>query len=176
LVFCNNWVRSGFALWYFVIDTIRREYKMSKQTIISIDPGVSGGIAWRDKDKIVHAIRMPTGLADIADQIRSIVVENKISIAVMEKTGTYMPGNSGPGAVTFARHCGNLEAILYTLGISTKQVSPQKWQKCLGALPKDKKERKQAIKEWVARRHPELTVTLPTADALAILECSEKLE
>lgn len=150
--------------------------RKNNSVLMAIDPGVGGGIAWRCIEGIVHAIKMPTGLADIADKIRSIKVENPGITAIMEKTGTYMPGNSGVGAVTFARHCGNLEAILYTLGIPTEQVAPQRWQKCLGALPKEKKERKLAIKEWTSRRHPELTITLQTADALAILDCAHKLE
>ena len=40
----------------------------------------------------------------------------------------------------------------------------------LGTLPKDKAQRKRAIREAMAVRHPHLTVTLATADALAILE------
>ena len=58
-----------------------------------------------------------------------------------------MPGNSGPAAATFARHCGHLEAILYVLGIPTEQVAPGVWQRSLGELPKDKPERKRAIRE-----------------------------
>ena len=41
--------------------------------------------------------------------------------------------------------------------------------KALGPFPKDKKERKNAIKEKMARLYPHLSVTLKTADALGIL-------
>lgn len=135
--------------------------------IVAIDPGVSGGIAWTDSDGIVQSVPMPEGLSAQADFIRSIKTAE--TIAVMEKTGTYKPGNSGVAAATFARHCGNLEAILYVLGISTEQVAPQTWMKSLGALPKEKPDRKRAIKEWAARCYPHLSVTLKTADSLAIL-------
>lgn len=148
--------------------------KQKRMPILTIDPGVSGGIAWRDNEYELHSCQMPEGMSAIADELKSIVAANSGIIAVMERTGTYMPGQSGPGSVTFARHCGNLEAILYTLGVPTEQVAPQKWQKCLGALPKDKKLRKAAIKEWVARRYPDISVTLKTADALAMLACVEK--
>ena len=147
---------------------------INKGCILTIDPGLSGGIAWRDTEYDILTCSMPEGLAEIVDKLRSIQNENPGITAVIEKTGTYMPGNSGPGAVTFARHCGHIEAILYTLGIPTIQVTPQKWMKCIGALPKEKKERKNAIKEWVARRHPDIKVTLKTSDALALLECVEK--
>ncbi|MBU2051208.1 MAG: hypothetical protein KKH61_19850, partial [Gammaproteobacteria bacterium] len=91
-------------------------------------------------------------------------------IAIMERVGTYMPGNSGPAAATFARHCGNLEATLYMCGVSAEQVLPNKWMKVvMGEVPKDKKERKNKIKELMARKYPHLKVTLSTSDALGIL-------
>ena len=39
----------------------------------------------------------------------------------------------------------------------------------LGVLPKDKAERKRAIREEMARRFPGLEVTLKTADALGLM-------
>lgn len=80
-----------------------------------------------------------------------------------------MPGNSGPASCTFARHCGNIEAALYTLGIPFVEVLPTQWMKKVGALPKEKPERKKALKEFAARRYPHLSPTLKTADALALL-------
>lgn len=73
------------------------------------------------------------------------------------------------GACTFARHCGHLEAALYALGIPFTEVAPGVWMKRLGALPKDKRERKAMIRELMARRYPHLEVTLRTADALALV-------
>lgn len=136
---------------------------------LAIDPGVNGGIAWVDCDGVVRSVPMPEGMSAQADFIRQLRVMLSHFEAIMEKTGTYQPGNSGPGAATFARHCGNIEAILYCYGIPTIQVTPQKWQKLM-FLPKDKMERKRKIREEMARRHPHLHVTLKTADALAILE------
>lgn len=142
---------------------------MKPVMIIGIDPGLSGGIAWED-DGTVKAIPMPDGMSAQADFLIGLKVSSDKKLkCYMEKTGTYMPGNSGPAAATFARHCGCLEGILYTLGIPTEQVAPGVWQKKLGTLPKEKPERKRAIKEEMARRYPYLTVTLKTADALAIL-------
>lgn len=40
---------------------------MVTSTIIGIDPGKSGGIAWRHPGKLVEAQKMPATLADIAD-------------------------------------------------------------------------------------------------------------
>jgi hypothetical protein len=137
--------------------------------ILSIDPGASGGFAWIDRDGITHAEAMPKGMTAQADRLRSLTVELPGLLAVMEKTGTARPTDAKGSAVKFGRHCGNLEAALYVLGIPTEQIPPATWMKTLGALPKDKAERKRAIKEEVARRFPHLTVTLKTADALGLL-------
>lgn len=144
-----------------------------KQRIIAIDPGANGGIAWVDNDDIVRAEKMPEGMtaqADFIMQLRSGLTGPMT--AILEKVGTYVKGNSGPAAAKFARHCGNIEAALYVLGVQLFPpggVAPQVWMKALGSLPKDKQERKRAIKECMARVYPHLTVTLYTADALGLL-------
>jgi len=137
--------------------------------LLAIDPGAAGGLVWVDQDGVTHAEPMPQGMTAQADRLRALAAELPGLVAILEKTGGYMPGNSGPAAVTFARHCGHLEAILYSLGIAADQVAPGVWQRALGELPKDKRVRKRAIRELMARRFPALSVTLKTADALGIL-------
>ncbi len=137
--------------------------------ILAIDPGASGGYAWRDAEGIVHAAALPEGMTAQIDALRELRAALPGLTAIMERVGGYMPGNSGPASCTFARHCGHLEAALYTLGIPVRQVAPQTWMKSLGALPREKADRKRAIRELMARRYPHLTVTLATADALGIL-------
>ena len=138
------------------------------KSLIAIDLGAGGGIASIEHGS-VRVEPMPDGLTAMVDLLVSIKAHCPDIRAVIEKTGGYMPGNSGPASVKFARHCGHIEAALYALGIPTEQVAPTVWQKALGALPKDKAERKRAIKEEMARRFPGLNVTLKTADALGIL-------
>lgn len=138
--------------------------------LLTIDPGASGGYAWRDMEGIVWAKALPDGMTAQIDALRDLTTALPGVTAVVEKVGGYMPGNSGPAACTFARHCGHLEAALYTMWVPVRQVAPQTWMKTLGALPREKADRKRAIKELMARRHPHLTVTLATADALGILE------
>ena len=148
---------------------------MSNHPIIAIDPGASGGIAWTDIYGSVCAEKMPDGMAAQIDRLREIVAFGSGSIgAVMERVGGYMPGNAGPGAVKFARHCGHIEAALYCMGVPTEQVGAAQWMQVCGPLPKgmdaeSKRARKNAIKDAVARRFPHLSVTLATADALGIL-------
>ena len=137
--------------------------------ILCIDPGASGGIAYMASDGRVHAIPMPATMTEQIDAIREIVAEVPTITAIIEKVGFHRPGNSAVATAKFARHCGHLEAALYTWGIPYTEVSPAVWMRALGTLPKDKADRKRAIKEIVARRFPHLAVTLKTADALGIL-------
>jgi len=143
--------------------------------MIAIDPGAGGGIAWRDRDGAAQAVPMPEGMAAQVDAMRGLVAALPAGVgAVVERVGGYMPGNSGPAAATFARHCGHVEAALYCLGVPLLAwPTPQKWMRELGAWPKEKGDRKRAIKEWAARRFPRLRVTLATADALALLVWGE---
>lgn len=145
--------------------------------LISIDPGANGGIACQDNDGRVWADPMPDGMTEIYNHIRELTLDMDTVRAVMERTGGYMPGNSGPAAATFARHCGHLEMALFALKIPCEQVAPQTWMKSLKLptnlkncpLPKIKQIRKNTIKEMMQRLYPHLKVTLKTSDALGLL-------
>jgi hypothetical protein len=137
------------------------------KTLLAIDPGASGGFAWIDDDGIVQACNMPTGMSEQIDKLRELACDGYD--VVIENVGFHMPGNSATATAKFARHVGHLEAAAYTLAMPVTYVAPQTWQKALGTWPKDKKERKNAIKEAMARRYPHLSVNLKTADALGIL-------
>lgn len=140
------------------------------RAIIAIDPGQSGGFATIDADGTERACHMPDGMTAIVDALLAQRTMLGGSVrAVIENVGFSMPGNGKVGTATFARHVGHLEAALYCLGIPTEKVSPQKWQKSLGAFSKDYDQRKKQIKELMARRYPHIVVTLATADALGML-------
>jgi len=141
---------------------------MRKQ-LICIDPGASGAFCYYDQDEIVRAENMPQTMPEIADRLRELSVQHPDIRCVMEKVGFHVAGNNASASAKFARHCGNLEAILYVLGIPTEQVTPQKWMKRLGSLPREKTARKNKIKEIVATRFPHIRATLKNSDALGIL-------
>jgi hypothetical protein len=142
--------------------------------VLAIDPGAGGGFAVLRADGEVVAFPMPDGMTAQIDALRSLATIPHIR-AVVEKVGFHRPGNSATATATFARHVGHLEAALYCLCIPVEQVAPGVWMKHLGELPKDKAERKRAIKEEMARRHPNLAVTLMTADALGILAWATRI-
>ena len=132
--------------------------------ILAIDPGASGAMVYSD-DGFIISFNMPKGMTAQVDLIGEYIVDE----IVMEKVGGYRPGNSGPAAVKFARHVGNLEAAIYTLKIPVKLVAPNVWMKSLGIHAKDKAERKREIRELMQRTYPKIKVTLSNADALGIL-------
>ncbi len=88
--------------------------------------------------------------------------------AVMEKVNS-MPSDGHMQAFRFGENFGVLQGLLAGLGIPYDFASPQAWQKRVGALPKEKGDRKNALKAFAQRRYPHLKVTLATADALAML-------
>jgi len=137
--------------------------------LLAIDPGASGGFAWVDYDGIVQAESMPVGMTAVVDRMRELAAELVGIVGVVEKVGLWMPGDHPNAATKFARHCGQIEAGLYSLGIPFEDVAPGVWMKSLGVLPKEKADRKRMIRELMARRYPHLRVTLDTADALGLL-------
>ena len=157
--------------------------------IIAIDPGLSGGIAWEKNGK-VEAVKMPDTPKGIYNYLHFELeadFENE-KICYLEKVGS-MPKQRCSGTWTFAEHYGAIKAILMCLEIPMVEVSPQKWQRAIGAsrpsLPKNatpsqkeanKREGKHKIKQIVEARYPSLKITLATADALGILMYAEREE
>ena len=163
----------------------------AKPGLIAIDPGASGGIAWIDTEGIPQAVKMPEGMTGMVDMLLQLKAATANARAIVERVGGYVPGNSGPGAVTFAAHCGEIRAALYALGIpAAANPTPQSWMKAMGygvtkylpagykdMIDADRKrardtavrQHKAKIKERAARRYPHLKVTLNTADALEML-------
>jgi hypothetical protein len=137
--------------------------------LLAIDPGASGGFAWLDGDGVVRAESIPEGMTAMVDRLRELATELPGIACVIEKVGLWMPGDHPNAATKFARHCGQIEAALYTRGIPFEAVAPGVWMKSLGVLPKEKADRKRMIRELMARRYPHLRVTLDTADALGLL-------
>lgn len=139
------------------------------EVFIAIDPGKNGGIAWRSESG-VQAISMPETVRDVVDALRGILANPPCFFmeAVVERVHA-MPHDGGAAAFAFGENFGALQGVLASLGIPYRFVTPQAWQKKVGALPKDKKERKNALKAFAQQRYPHLKVTLKTSDALAML-------
>jgi len=147
---------------------------MSK-TILGVDPGKSGGIAVCKRGLIVEFHKYPKTIRDLYYILHEIT--NNWSgqiIAYLEQVHAF-PTDARSSAFKFGTNYGIWKGLLLGLQIDYKLVAPQTWMKSLG-LSKDKKERKNQLKEMAQRVvnkqfESELKnkrVTLHTSDAILI--------
>jgi hypothetical protein len=140
-------------------------------TIIGIDPGVNGAIAWINDDKPCVE-KMPDTLQDLWGLIQDIRAAASPPLGVGETNAmAYIeqvhssPQMGVKSAFTFGNGFGHLEMALTAAGIPFTRIRPQVWQKELGCLTKgDKNVSKRKAQELF----PSMKVTHATADALLI--------
>ena len=138
-------------------------------TILGLDPGKSGGIAWiMDGKPCVE--KMPDTIQDLWDLIQDISMPTNCR-AFIEQVGP-MPKQGVTSCFTFGNGFGHLEMALTGNRIPFERVRPQVWQKSLGCLTKgDKNVSKRKAQELF----PELKVTHATADSILIAEYGRRL-
>ena len=149
------------------------------RTLIAIDPGVSGGIAWRTTWGEVGARKMPETDGDMVQLLTGLHAPGAGATLWVEEipkfTGTNIPSSS---MFVLARNFGVIEGIAMAMGMPVRRVKPAAWQKPLGLGTAracgSKAEWKNKLKAEAQRRFPMLSVTLATADALLILEHARK--
>ena len=147
-----------------------------KKTFIGIDPGKNGGIAVLTGEWTWHAERYPINgnARDVKELFEYCVILSKnigiyqpnIEIYIEQVHAMPMDGRSS--LFKFGVNYGTWLGI--TAGYNINLVSPQKWQKFYGELPKEKKERKNKLKEWATNMvsHTDIKPTLCTSDAILI--------
>ena len=141
-------------------------------TIIGIDPGKSGGIAWISDGKPCVE-KMPETLSDLWELIDSIKGASSPPLGIGQTHAkAYIeqvhssPQQGVKSAFTFGNGFGHLEMALTAAGIPFERIRPQAWQKALGCLTGgDKNVSKRRAQELF----PSLKITHATADALLIL-------
>lgn len=141
--------------------------------ILAIDPGASGGMAWRNSEGVTCK-GMPDTDGDVLDLLRSIRASG-VERCVIEKVGGFAGvGMPGSAMFNFGDGCGFIRGCLMTMGFRVEMVTPQKWQKALSlGTVKDtggKGPWKRKLKERAQQLFPSQTVTLKTSDALLILD------
>lgn len=138
------------------------------KTIIGIDPGVNGGIAWiQDGKPCVE--KMPDTLKDLWELLYSIECQDngyKNCKAYIECVHS-SPQMGVKSAFTFGQGYGRLEMALTAAGIPFERVRPQEWQKSMGCMSKGDKN---VTKRKAQELFPSLKITHATADALLIAE------
>ena len=144
------------------------------RTLIAIDPGLSGGIAYRDAEGVVRTMKMPQTIQELYEGLNGLWTPS--AVVLMEKVGKHRLGNSAQSSATFAKHVGHLEMALVATRLPTHEVTAAGWMKEIvptrpkGVEGAQVRARKNYIKDQMQRRHPTLKVTLATADALGMLE------
>lgn len=138
-------------------------------TLVCVDQGASGGWAFLYNDGSVGLMAMPDTPQDILNIPNYEDMDSVVKV-YGERVGYHRMGNAASSSAKFARHCGHIEMALLAWEVSHEMINPKLWQAYLGALPADKTARKREIKQRMQALHPELKVTLKTADALAMLE------
>ena len=147
---------------------------------IAIDPGVSGGLAWRETDGQTQSCKMPATEGDVVDLLRHLAITSSPAAAYVEKVGGFIRGKDkdkgqpGSAMFKFGRGVGVLHGALLALGVRVIEVTPQKWQGHIGIGTSkgsaSKTAWKNKLKAEAQRRYPDQRVTLATADALLMLE------
>ncbi len=137
-------------------------------TIIGIDPGKSGGIAWNRGGKVAVE-KMPETDTDLLELLRGISGEGECR-AVLERVHS-MPGQGVASSFTFGQGFGALRMALLALDIPFDMVTPQTWQKSMSCLSKGDKN---VTKRRAQELFPSLTITHCTADALLICEYARR--
>ncbi len=137
--------------------------------ILGVDPGKNGAIV-RLYEDIVN-VKEWTTTKDAWEFLKwvsypPIITKDCKVFAVLEKVTrpAKLVGNAG-----------EWRGLLTALGISFKEVTPQIWQKHFGVFPKEKRARKNALKQKAQQLYPNLDITLKTADALLLAEYAKEV-
>lgn len=156
------------------------------KTIIAIDPGASGGLAWNSAEGIQARV-MPREEEAVIELLQSILIDtgNRVVAYLELVTGYIKPltkededrENRQPAhqMFTFGKGVGVIRGALRMAGIEIHEVSPRTWQKPYyvnlateGGQRKSRTERKRILRDIAQRRFMGLEVTLKIADALLI--------
>lgn len=147
---------------------------MKQGTVLGVDPGANGGIAWITGGKACVE-RMPDTLQDLWELLCDIhpnrLCEKQPPIKAYIEQVHSSPQMGVKSAFTFGNGFGHLEMALTAAGIPFERVRPQVWQKALGCMTKgDKNVSKRKAQELF----PDRKITHATADALLIAHYGTK--
>jgi len=139
---------------------------------IGIDPGVNGGIVFRDDSRVVCMAAMPKTDADVFALLTEHQTRVPFCRAMIERVHS-SPQMGVVSAFTFGRGVGALHMALHAAYIPFDEVSPRTWQKAMGVIyPKDstQTQRKNLAKARAQQLFPTEHITHATADALLLAE------
>lgn len=150
---------------------------MAQNFTLTVDPGLSGGLAWKTP-KEIGCKSMPETEGDLVAFLKGFKLScvDSIPEAVVEEVGGFIGKfQTGSSMFVFGRNFGVILGSLQALGFRVRLVRPQKWQGALGlgnSRGMAPGAWKNKLKARAQQLFPEQKVTLKTADALLLLEYS----
>ena len=111
---------------------------MASKTILGIDVGMTGALAFYDEDELIIydmpvVKRNKTRRIDCLALNKIVQEHGFIDMAYIEQVNAF--GMGATGAYNFGWSCGVVEAIVAALGIPFTYVTPMKWKPGVG-IPK----------------------------------------
>ncbi len=138
------------------------------KTFVGVDPGANGGIAMIYKDECT-SWRFPKDRKQLIKIIKAIKRTNRVNriVCYIENVHAF-PTDARSRAFAFGKNYGVWLGMLTAFSLCYNKVTPSTWQSHFGSLPKEKKDRKNKIKQIAQEHYPENKITLATADAILI--------
>ena len=148
-------------------------------TIIAIDPGISGGIVvWSNLKKSIYCANMPvhkvkkkneTNVAEISRIIRENQADPRVNLLIIIEQVNLRPSDQDtPGKIfrmqKLMANYDSLKSVFKVHEVDFVEVVPHYWQKQLN-LGKDKNQNK----EYTQKMYPQVKFNLKTGDAGCIL-------
>ena len=140
---------------------------------IGIDPGKAGGICFLMGDDI-KTFKCPATTHDMAEEL-ILAKDIRKCTAVVERVHSF-PGQGVASTFNFGYNYGVWLGILSALHIPYQLCLPRKWMKFYGSMPKEKKDRKNHLKQLAQQMYPDHKVTLYNADAILLANYLKKTD
>lgn len=150
---------------------------MNERSIITIDPGKSGGIAFYHNGETT-VIYMPEHSVQIQNEMNKL--KDHSPVVFIEKVTAFRSGGADDapgksfGINKMLFNYAKLITIIEICGFDYVEVAPISWQAALGLrVHKDKRtktERKRAYKVFAQENYPDIKVTLKSSDALCLVK------
>lgn len=158
---------------------------MKNKTILAVDPGASGGLAFSFcfGSVMVAAKKMPETEGDILELISGWVENSRTdgfeTIAYVELVPIGMPGK-GAAMAKLNANAAFIRGCLMALAVRMILVRPVEWQSFFNLGKRNgcvsDSQWKNKLKSEAQRRFPGIKVTLDTADALLLLEYAKQIK
>ena len=138
---------------------------------IGIDPGKAGGICFLMDDDI-KTFKCPATTHDMAEEL-ILAKDIRKCTAVVERVHSF-PGQGVASTFNFGYNYGVWLGILSALHIPYQLCLTRKCMKFYGSMPKEKKDRKNHLKQLAQQMYPDHKVTLYNADAILLANYLKK--